>query len=239
MTSLLDARTIGLGSRLAPLDLTSPGGELIALIGPNGGGKTSLLRALARVEGAAGTVLVDGEDLDRAGEARRRRLVSFLSASREIAWPIAVRDVIALGGADRGQVEAWPGKFELERFADRSIGNLSTGERARVLLARALATRPQLLLLDEPLSNLDPYWVLRTLELLREEARRGATLLVALHDISLVERFDRLLLLERGRVVADGQPSALRNRIGALFGVEAAPNGGWQINPLAGPRSSR
>ena len=72
---------------------------MIALVGPNGGGKTSLLRALARIEGATGAVVIDGEDLDAAGEARRRRLLSFLPASREIAWPIAVRDVIALGGA--------------------------------------------------------------------------------------------------------------------------------------------
>ncbi|MDP9085968.1 MAG: ABC transporter ATP-binding protein [Pseudomonadota bacterium] len=238
MTPLLDARAIALPYRLARLDVSSPGGELIALVGPNGGGKTSLLRALAQVEDASGVVLVDGEDLDRAGEARRRRLLSFLPASREIAWPIAVRDVIALGGANEAEVSRWLGRFELNGLAERTVANLSTGERARVFLARAMATGPRLLLLDEPLSNLDPYWVLRTLELLREETVRGATLLVALHDISLVERFDRLLLLEHGRIVGDGTASGLSNRLGALFGVEPAPKGGWQINPLVDRRSS-
>ncbi|GAC1576381.1 MAG: ABC transporter ATP-binding protein [Sphingomicrobium sp.] len=239
MTPLLDARALAVPNRLARLDVGSPGGELIALVGPNGSGKTSLLRALAHVEDASGTVLVDGEDLDRAGEARRRRLVSFLPASREIAWPIAVRDVIVLGGANEAELSRWLGLFELNWLAERTVGNLSTGERARVLLARAMATGPRLLLLDEPLSNLDPYWVLRTLDLLRKEAGRGATLLVALHDISLVERFDRLLLLEHGRIVGDGTASGLSDRLGALFGVESAPNGGWQINPLADRRSSR
>ena len=97
MTPLLEANALSLGTRLPPLDLSSAGGEMIALVGPNGGGKTSLLRALAGVEGASGSVRIDGEALDGLAEARRRRLLAFLPASREIAWPIAVRDVIALG----------------------------------------------------------------------------------------------------------------------------------------------
>ena len=237
MTALLDARAVAMGSRLAPLDLASPGGELIALVGPNGGGKTSLLRALAGVEDTAGTVRIDGESLAGLPEARRRRLLSFLPASREIAWPIAVDDVIGLSGATRGRIDILITDFALHRFVDRPIGSLSTGERARALLARAMATQPRLLLLDEPLSNLDPYWVLRTLDLLRDAAQAGATVMVALHDLALVERFDRLLLLEGGRIVGDGPPAALIPNLGQLFGVEATANGGWQITPLAGPRS--
>ena len=231
MTSLLEASGIALGTRLAPLDFVSAGGELVALVGPNGGGKTSLLRALARVEDAAGDMLIDGAALDGLGEARRRRLVAFLPASREIAWPIAVRDVIAmgLGASDAARVDELVELFGLATLAGRPIGTLSTGERARALLARALAARPRLLLLDEPLSNLDPYWVLRTLELLRDAADGGATVMVALHDIGQVGKFDRLMLLEGGRVVGDGPPRALRERLGALFGVEATA-GGWAIS---------
>ena len=230
MTSLLDARGLAMGDRLASLDVVSPGGELIALVGPNGGGKTSVLRALAGVEEARGTVTIDGEALAGLGEARRRRLLALLPASREVAWPIAVRDVIALSGASGERIDALIADFALEELAERPIGALSTGERARALLARAMAARPRLLLLDEPLSNLDPYWVLRTLDLLRNAARGGATVMVALHDLALTARFDRLLLLEKGLVVGDGAPSALKDRLGSLFGVELAPDGHWRIN---------
>ncbi|MEO7786617.1 MAG: ABC transporter ATP-binding protein [Sphingomicrobium sp.] len=231
MTPRVEASGLALAGRLAATDFTSPGGELVALVGPNGGGKTSLLRALARVEGAAGRVAVDGELLDGLGEVRRRRLVAFLPASREIAWPIAVREVIGLGldRADPARVEQLVEAFALGPLADRTIGNLSTGERARVLLARALAAGPRSLLLDEPLSNLDPYWVLRTIELLRAEAQAGATVMVAMHDLGQVERFDRLLLLADGHLVADAAPAALRERIGALFGVIPTATG-WAID---------
>lgn len=239
MTPLLEARSVAMGTRLASLDLVSGGGEMIALVGPNGGGKTSLLRALAGVEEACGAVAIDGEALAGLGEARRRRLLAFLPASREVAWPIAVRDVIGLSGASGERIDALVAELGLERLADRAIGSLSTGERARALLARAMAAGPRLLLLDEPLSNLDPYWVLRTLDLLAEAARAGATVMVALHDLALVERFDRLLLLEDGCLVGDGVPADLKDRLGALFGVELAPDGHWRISPSADPRSSR
>ena len=231
MTSLVEAVGLSIEGRLTATAFSSGGGELIAVVGPNGGGKTSLLRALARVEGAGGTVLVDGKALDDLGEAHRRRLVAFLPASREVAWPIAVRDLIALGlpATDVARVEELVDAFALGPFGDRAIGSLSTGERARTLLARALAARPHLLLLDEPLSNLDPYWVLRTMDLLRTAAAGGSTVIVALHDIGQIDKFDRLLLLDDGQVVADGTPTALKDRVGALFGVEAIAGGGWRI----------
>ena len=230
MTSVVRARDLALARRLAATDFASPGAELVALVGPNGGGKTSLLRALARVEHASGSVEVNGENLDGLGEARRRRLVALLPASREVAWPISVRDVIALGLGERdpARVAELIAAFELELLADRAIGSVSTGERARALMARALAARPRLLLLDEPLANLDPYWVLRTLDVLRASARDGATVVVALHDIGQVEAFDRMLLLKGGRVLADGTPLQLMEQLGALFGLEASP-AGWRL----------
>lgn len=241
MTSLLAACGVTLPARLAPLDLDCPGGELIALVGPNGGGKTSLLRALAGVEEARGTVAIDGELLAGLSEARRRRLLSFLPASRDIAWPIAVREIIALGldRSDADQLTRILEQFDLTGLADRPIGSLSTGERARALLARAMAARPRLLLLDEPLANFDPYWVLRTLDLLRAAADSGTCVMVAIHDIALVDRFDRLMLLEGGMLVDQGPPQQLKDRLGTLFGIEAAPGGGWQISPSADPRSLR
>ena len=240
MTSLT-ARQVAIAGRLEPTDLDVAAGELIALVGPNGGGKTSLLRALARIEGAAGMVAVDGEDLDLAPLARRRQLLSFLPASRDVAWPIATKDVIALG-LDRPQpdrIEELIALFELEQLAQRPVNGLSTGERARVLAARAFAARSKLLLLDEPLSNLEPYWVLRFIEIVEEAARSGQAVLVALHDLSQLRHFPRALLISGGKVQMDEAPADLvaSERFEQIFRVRAA-DGGWEIRPAEGPRSS-
>lgn len=204
---------------------------MIALVGANGSGKTSLLRALARVPGAGGTVFIDGEQLDRAPEARRRSLLALLPAMREVAWPIRVCDIIALGlgGRDDGRVERMMSEFALGELRDRTIGALSTGERSRALLARAMVAEPRLLLLDEPLANLDPYWTLRTLELLNSAAKRGAAVIIALHDLAQIHAFDRLILLRDGAVVGDGPPREMRPLLGGLFGVEPTADG-WRIS---------
>lgn len=232
MTSLL-AQAVSLTSRLSETDLSVEAGKLVALVGPNGGGKTSLLRALARVDNAGGQVRINGEDLDEATEARRRRLLAFLPASRDLGWPIASRDVIALGldGRDDDRIDHLIATFELESLSDRPIDRLSTGERARVLTARALAARPQVLLLDEPLSNLDPYWVLRFLEIFREAGAAGQTLLVALHDLSLLPQFNRALLLAGGKVQMDEAPADLMasERFEEIFRIRAETETGWQI----------
>lgn len=240
MTSLV-ARDIGIAGRLQPTSLDVPAGQLLALVGPNGGGKTSLLRALARIENASGQVLIDGEEVDLAPLARRRRLLSFLPASRDIVWPIAARDIIALGmdKPDTKRVEDLIRQFELSGLAERPIDRLSTGERARVLMARALAARPAVLLLDEPLSNLDPYWVLRFVDLLREAAESGQAALVALHDLGQLRHFDRALLVSGGRIEMDEAPADLvaSERFEETFRIRAA-GGRWVIRKPEGPQSS-
>ncbi|WP_324808000.1 ABC transporter ATP-binding protein [Sphingomonas sp. LY29] len=210
MTSLI-ASQVGIEGRLSATDLLAQSGEMIALVGPNGGGKTSLLRGLARVEDAVGTVEIDGEDVDQTSVRRRQQLLSYLSASRDLTWPISTRDVIALGQPtpDPGRVDVMLEQFELLPMAKRGADTLSTGERARVLLARALAAQSSVLLLDEPLSNLDPYWVLRTLEIIADAAANKQTLLVAIHDLSHLDRFDRALLVADGKVQMDETPADL------------------------------
>lgn len=234
MTSLV-AKGVALDARLHPTDLAVASGELIAVVGPNGGGKTSLLRSLARVERAAGEVMIDGEAIDQSPEARRRQLLAFLPASRDIGWPIAARDVIALGLArhDPARIDELLAWFELAPLADRPVDRLSTGERARVLMARALAAKPRLLLLDEPLSNLDPYWVLRFLNQFRASADAGQMVLVAVHDLSLIGRFDRALLVADGRVQMDEAPADLMasKRFEQIFRVHRAADGDWAIRP--------
>jgi iron complex transport system ATP-binding protein len=231
MTSLV-ARQVGIAGRLQPTDLDVKAGELVALVGPNGGGKTSLLRALARIENESGVVAIDGEDVDLAPLARRRQLLSFLPASRDVTWPIAARDVIALGleRSDPDRIDELVGLLELEKLADRPVNRLSTGERARVLTARALAQKPRVLLLDEPLSNLDPYWVLRIIGILESAVQSGQTVLVALHDLSQLGHFHRVLLIGDGQIQMDEAPAGLvaSERFERIFRIQAA-DGGWTI----------
>ncbi len=231
MTSLA-ATALAIEARLHATDLAVDAGQMVALVGPNGGGKTSLLRALARVEQASGKVLLDDEDIDALGEARRSRLLAFLPASREVGWPIAARDVIALGLGqhDAARIDELIALLELGALADRPINQLSTGERARVLLARALAARPKLLLLDEPFANLEPYWVLHLMQILRDLASGGAMVLVALHDLAQLDAFDRSLLIAEGRIQGDDTPAALMNnaRFEAIFRLRHE-GGAWAI----------
>ena len=119
---------------------------------------------------------------------------------------------------------------ELDMLAHRPVDQLSTGERARVLRARALAARPRLLLLDEPLSNLDPYWVLCLVEILRAAARDGAAVLVALHDLGQLDEFDRALLIADGKIQMDETPADLMasERFEEIFRIHSA-EGEWQI----------
>lgn len=211
MTGLpaLNASAVSLAGRLEPTDLLFEAGTMTAIIGPNGSGKTSLLRALARVERPGGTVLIGGEDLDHMPPSRRIQQLGYLAAGRELAWPIPVHDLLQLGASDLSpeRLTTVIHALELEKLVDRPVDQLSTGERSRVLLARLLAGRPSLLLLDEPLSHLDPYWVLHVLGLLREAARGGALVLLTLHDLHQLARFDRVLVMDGGRIAADGSPA--------------------------------
>lgn len=241
MTSLLNARGVAIDGRLHPTDVDVVAGSMVALIGPNGSGKTSLLRALAAVEISHGSVTIDGEDALLAPPPRRPHLLTFLPASRGLVWPIRARDIIALGltRADPERVDRLLDQLELRPLAERPANQLSTGERARVLLARALAPSPRLLLLDEPLSNLDPYWVLKTLELLRETVRAtGCSAVASLHDIDRVDWFDRVLLAAHGRIVADLPPRAMlaSGELARSFRIKRTDDG-WRVSPPEDPRS--
>jgi iron complex transport system ATP-binding protein len=243
MTSLLAAEGVRVDDRLESTDLRCSGGEMLALIGPNGAGKTTLLRSLGGIELDEGTVLIDGEDVLAASPARRLRLLSYLPATRALIWPISARDVIGLGlrVPDMRRIDELLHLFELTGLAGRPVNSLSTGERSRVLLARALAARPRLLLLDEPLSNLDPYWVLRTLEILRDTAiAEECAIIASLHDLAQLGAFDRVLLIEGGRIVADAEPSTIleSSSLAEAFRIERHGEA-WRVSSREGPRSSQ
>lgn len=218
---MLTASSLSLPRRLHDAALAVEAGALVALVGPNGSGKTSLLHALAGIGGRPGEMLLDGTDPRRLGPTERSRAFTYLPASRDLPWPLLARDLIALGGG--GTVDG----LALEPLLDRRVDTLSTGERGRVLIARALAPKPRLLLLDEPTANLDPLWQLRLMELIRAELAGGDRIaLVAMHDLDAARRFaDRVLVMDGGRIAAEGLDGP---HVASIFGIEKGAAGLWQ-----------
>ena len=199
-------------------------GNLIALVGPNGAGKSTLLRALAGLVAHRGAVTWRGAALAKLDGRTRARTAAYLPQDPPVHWPLAVRELVALGrlphrayaanesAADAAAVAAAMRQTDTLEFAARSVSRLSVGERARVLLARALAVEAPVLLADEPIAMLDPYHQLEVLGTLRAYAAgRGSEskrlVVVVLHDLGLAARFcDRVLLMDNGVIVGDGTP---------------------------------
>jgi iron complex transport system ATP-binding protein len=226
------------GSRtvLESIDVAFAADQVTAIIGPNGSGKTTLLRHLAGLDHATGgDVELDRVPLGKLAAGVRARRIAYLPQGASVYWPLLGRDLVALGrlphGADLGRPLSPPDAEAVERalrrvdgigFADRTIDALSQGERARLLLARTLATEAEILLADEPVASLDPAYALDTMSVLRAEAARGTCVVVSLHDLGLAARFaDRVIVLAGGRLVADGRPAeALRPEvIDTAYGV--------------------
>ncbi|WP_406203656.1 MULTISPECIES: heme ABC transporter ATP-binding protein [unclassified Streptomyces] len=211
---------VRLGSRevLHSVSVTVRAGEVLALVGPNGAGKSTLLSALAAdLPAAEGVVRIHGRPAGdwSAPELALRRAVLPQSAS--LSFPFAVEEVVRMGrapwaavqpdGDDRAVAEAMAAT-EVTEFAVRPFSALSGGERARVALARVLAQRAPLLLLDEPTAALDLKHQELVLRLCRERARAGDAVVVVLHDLGLAAAYaHRVAILRAGRVAADGPPA--------------------------------
>ena len=224
-------------------------GQLVALVGPNGAGKTTLIRALAGLLPAQGDIALTGKPLAALDARERARKVAYLPQGHVFHWPMQVDAVVALGRhphtdpfsqpspADRDAVARAMARTGIEAFAARRVTTLSGGERARVALARALATEAPVLLADEPTASLDPRHQLVVMQLLRQAAHDGGAVLAILHDLALAARFaDRVLVMDKGRIVAEGAPGEALSpqRIADVFGVEAiALDTGEGIIPVA------
>lgn len=222
-----------LGGRtvLDGVSLSVATGELVAVVGPNGAGKSSAIRALAGLLPlTGGQARLGGDDVAALSARGRAERAAYLPQERRIAWNLPAVEVAALGapfltaGDALGRARAALDEVEGGHLADRGVAEMSGGERARVLLARALATGAQALLADEPTAGLDPEAQLMVLERLKARAAAGQAVLVSLHDLALAARFaDRVVVLEGGRVVADDAPmAALTPRVMAeTFGLTA------------------
>jgi iron complex transport system ATP-binding protein len=194
------------------------------------------MRALAGLVPADGAITLGGRPLPGLSPRERARAIAYLPQGHIFHWPMSVESIVALGRAphadafsppspdDRAAVAHALNTTETEIFAQRAVTTLSGGEKARVALARALATQAPVLLADEPTAALDPRHQLIVMELLRTAAHGGNAILAIMHDLTLAARFaDRVLVMNEGRIVADGAPAdALApERLAAVFGIEA------------------
>jgi iron complex transport system ATP-binding protein len=225
--AVISARGLTVGRRLRQASFELERGELLGLLGPNGAGKSTLLNALAGVVPFQGEVAIGGQSFAALSPRRRAQLVALQPQAVTSAWSIAVRDVVALGRLPWGDEHAAAvtqamRRANVEQFAQRKVDQLSGGERARVWLARVLAGEPQVLLADEPSANLDIHYQLAVMEVLRDYARAGHAVMVALHDLSLAARYcDRLCLLDAGGIVALGRPAEVLTEalLSQVYGV--------------------
>lgn len=218
-------------------DLSIPAGSFSILLGPNGSGKTTLLRILSgAIVPAAGEVRLFDQPINRMPAAERAKIVAVLPQESRVVFPFTARQIVLMGRAPHLGFLGFPGKADREivvesmratdcaAFASRRITELSSGERQRVYLARALAQRPRILLLDEPTTFLDLSHQVRFFELLENWHRReGITILAVSHDVTLAGlRGHRLILLNQGRVAAEGNADQVltESRLQEVYGVK-------------------
>lgn len=216
-------------------------GEIVGLIGPNGAGKTTALRAaLGLVPLAGGTIWLDDTPVEDLPLKARAKRIAYMAQGAPVHWPLTAERTVALGriphlspwqavaAADMSVVEDAMRATDCWQLKDRLVTTLSGGERARVLMARAIAVGAGLLLADEPTASLDPAHQLQVMDILHEQAKSGVGSVVVMHDLSLAARScDKLILLDKGRVIAKGSSKEVLtdDNIRSAFGIKVAR---WQ-----------
>ena len=227
-------------------------GGWLGIIGPNGSGKSTLLKAVAGLVRHEGQVLVDDRPLTGLRRRERARLIGYAPQIPQLPVGMTVTDYVLLGRtphlgplgregrSDLDLVAELLERLDLTRLADRRLATLSGGERQRAVLARALAQRAGVLLLDEPTTGLDVGHAQALLDLVDELRRElGTTVVMTLHDLTLAAQYaERLVLLDQGRVAAEGTPdevltaATLSERYTARVTVLRAPDGSPVIAPV-------
>lgn len=225
-------------------------GQFVGLIGPNGAGKSTLLRAIMGLIAYRGDIRFNGASLPSMTPLNRARAIAYLPQTREVNWPMAAADIVALGrephrpgpapftADDRAAVLDAMQQMDVAKFSARIAQTLSGGELARVLIARALAQDCPLLLADEPTAGLDPAHQIGLMQHFTTIARQGRTVIACLHELSLAARWcDRLILLDSGRIAADGVPESVitERHLADVYGITArieTNSDGLLVTPL-------
>ncbi len=202
------------------ISFSLPSGVLVGLIGPNGCGKTTMMRCINRMhEPTSGDILIDGVSVLGQTPAQIARLVSNVPAEMKASFGLTVFETVMLGRYPYLQNMWWETdedetlvvetlrKFGIEHLQDRPLNMLSSGERQRVMIAKAYVQQPRLMLVDEPTSHLDMKYKLEVMEYLNAMVKKDMTILVAEHDISLMARYcDLCIIMKKGEIVAMGRP---------------------------------
>jgi iron complex transport system ATP-binding protein len=196
-------------------------GEMVGILGPNGSGKTTLLKVLSGILGAEGEIKLTGKDITSYGRRSLSKLFAVVPQENRVTFPYTVAEIVLMGRASYHSAFALEGKEDLDVarvsmeltdslfLANRYLHELSGGEKQRVMIARALAQQPEILLLDEPSAFLDLKHQVQVFELLRRlNSERGLTIVAALHDLNLAALFfPRLVILHQGKIHCDGSPA--------------------------------
>ena len=220
---------------LDDLNVVVENSEVLSLVGPNGSGKTTLIKCIDRILKPRGSILLDGLELERMSRQEVARQIGYVPQSSSTSLATTVFDTVLMGrrphigwrvtDSDLDKVAEVLEKLHLEDLAMRDFAQLSGGQKQKVLIARALAQEPAVLLLDEPTSNLDMRHQLEVMEIVRDLVHeKKIAAVMAIHDLNLASRFsDKLVMLKNGQVYAAGEPKALLNEenIGKVYGIEA------------------
>jgi iron complex transport system ATP-binding protein len=208
--------SLGNSPILRGIDLELAAGQWTSIVGPNGAGKSTLLKCLAGVLAHTGRITLLGQDLHRVRQRERARQLAWLGQNETSADDLTVWDVAMLGrlphqawlapasAADHAAVEQALQATQAWEWRHRPLGQLSGGERQRVLLARALAVQAQVLLMDEPLANLDPPHQADWLAVVQALVAQGTTVVSVLHEISMALHADQLVVMADGQVLHHG-----------------------------------
>jgi iron complex transport system ATP-binding protein len=239
MTAAIQTRNLSFSYKdravLHDLSLSVERGEMVGIVGPNGSGKTTFLKILSAVLRGQGEVALNGKDIESYGRRALSKLFAVVQQEARVNFPYTAAEIVLMGRASHHSPFALEGKRDLEAarasmdltdslsLTNRYLHELSGGEKQRVMIARALAQEPEILLLDEPSAFLDLKHQVQIFELLRRLNReRSLTIFAALHDLNLAALFfPRLIVLRDGRIYRDGSPNEVltEKTIEEVYGI--------------------